>query len=206
MSDLRLHLAKGTVAVAPHIALVEAEADFDLVWVDFTSGQQTSAEYLAINPKGRVPSLETPNGILTETAAMLNYISTLYPAARLTPEDHWQRAKVEELHLFLAATVHINHAHKMRGHRWSDDPATYPAMKAKVAQNMTENAVLLERDYLKGPFVLGDQFSSADIYLFTVARWFAGDGVDMSTFPRLSAFLAMMAARPSVETALKLHT
>ncbi len=205
MSDLRLHLAKGTVALAPHIALIEAGATFDLVWVDFASAAQTKPDYLAVNPKGRVPALETPNGVLTETAAMLNYISALHPAAGLTPDDIWTRAKMEELFLFLAATVHINHAHKMRGHRWSDDPTTYPAMQAKVAQNITENAALVERDYLAGPYVLGDAFSNADIYLFTIARWFAGDGADMSAFPRLDAFLDMMSARPSVETALAMH-
>lgn len=206
MSKLRLHLAKGTVALAPHIALNEVGADFELVWVDFASAEQTTPAYLAINPKGRVPALETPDGILTETAAMLNYISVRHPAAALTPQNVWPRAKMEELFLFLAATVHINHAHKMRGHRWSDDPATYPAMQAKVAQNITQNAALIEADYLKGPYVLGETFSSADIYLFTIARWFAGDGADMSAFPKLSGFMAMMSDRPSVAKALALHT
>ncbi len=205
MSELRLHLAKGTVALAPHIALNEANASYELHWIDFSKAEQTQDTYLAINPKGRVPALETEQGILTETAAMLNYISACHPEAALTPQDPWQRAKMEELFLFLAATVHINHAHKMRGHRWSDDPDTYPAMQAKVAQNISENADLIENDYLVGPFAMGDQFTSADIYLFTIARWFAGDGADMSRYPRLSAFLSMMAKRPSVASALKMH-
>ncbi|MDA8747147.1 glutathione S-transferase family protein [Litoreibacter sp.] len=205
MTKLRLHVAKGTVALAAHIALNEVAADYELVWLNFAEKAQASSDYLALNPKGRVPTLETPNGVLTETAAILNYIADLHPGAGLTPADPWQRAKVDEFHLFLAATVHINHAHKMRGHRWSDDPATYPAMKAKVAQNISENAAMIEADYLQGPFVLGKTFSSADIYLFTVARWFAGDGADMSKVPRLSAFLTMMAERPSVASALKMH-
>ncbi|WP_298290656.1 glutathione S-transferase N-terminal domain-containing protein [uncultured Litoreibacter sp.] len=206
MPALTLHLAKGTVALAPHIALNEVGADFDLVWVDFAAKAQTKPDYLAINPKGRVPALMTENGVLTETAAMLNYIAALHPKAALTPEDTWQRAKMEEVFLYLASTVHINHAHKMRGHRWSDDPATYPAMQAKVASNITENAALIESDYLKGPFVLGETFSNADIYLFTIARWFTGDGADMAAFPKLSAFLEMMQARPSVANALAMHT
>ncbi|MEM9584009.1 MAG: glutathione S-transferase family protein [Pseudomonadota bacterium] len=205
MAPLRLHLAKGTVALAAHIALEEVAADYDLIWLDFAKGDQQSADYLRINPKGRVPALETPMGILTETAPMLNHISALHPNAGLTPEDEWQRAKMEELHLFLAATVHVNHAHKLRGARWSDDPATYPIMRAKVAQNITENAALIETDYLQGPFVLGAAYSTADIYLFTVARWFEGDGVDMQAFPRLSAFMNRMEARPAVASVLKLH-
>jgi len=79
-------------------------------------------------------------------------------------------------------------------------------MKAKVPENMTENAALIERDYLKGPYVLGDTYSTADIYLFTVSRWLEGDGVDMAQFPKLTAFRDMMAQRPAVASALELHT
>lgn len=206
MATYKLHLSKGTVALAVHIALNEVGADYELVWVDFASGAQSKPDYLAVNPKGRVPALETPDGILTETSAILGYLAETFPAAQLMPETVWERAKVAELHLFLAATAHINHAHKMRGHRWSDDPDTYPAMKAKVPANMTDNAGLIERDYLAGPYVLGARYSTADIYLFTLSRWLEGDGVDMAQFPALSAFRDRMAQRPAVASALKLHT
>ena len=204
MAKYTLHLSKGTVALAVHIALNEVGADYTLAWVDFPSGAQTKPDYLALNPKGRVPTLETPDGLLTETSAILGYLSETH--AHLMPDTIWERAKLAELHLFLAATAHINHAHKMRGHRWSDDPSTYAAMKAKVPENMTENAALIERDYLKGPYVLGDTYSTADIYLFTVSRWLEGDGVDMAQFPKLTAFRDMMAQRPAVASALELHT
>ncbi len=206
MAAYRLHLSKGTVALAVHIALNEVGAEYDLVWVDFASGAQGKPDYLALNPKGRVPALETPDGILTETSAILGYLSESFPDAGLMPDDIWGRAKLAELHLFLAATAHINHAHKMRGHRWSDDPDTYPAMRAKVPANMTENAALIEQNYLAGPYVLGERYSTADIYLFTISRWLEGDGVDMAQFPALSAFLDRMSARPAVASALELHS
>ena len=204
MATYRLHLAKGTIGLAVHIALNEVGADYELAWVDFASGAQSKPDYLALNPKGRVPTLETPDGLLTETSAILGYLAETH--AHLMPDTIWERARVAELHLFLAATAHINHAHKMRGHRWSDDPSTYEAMQAKVPTNMTENAALIERDYLKGPYVLGTQYSTADIYLFTVSRWLEGDGVDMTQFPKLTAFREMMAQRPAVASALELHT
>lgn len=204
MARYKLHLSKGTVALSVHIALNEMGAEYELIWVDFASGAQTKPDYLALNPKGRVPTLETPDGPLTETSAILGYLAETH--SHLMPDTIWERAKVAELHLFLAATAHINHAHKMRGHRWSDDPGTYAAMKAKVPANMSDNAALIEKDYLKGPYVLGERYSTADIYLFTVSRWLQGDGVDMSQFPKLTAFQDRMARRPAVASALALHT
>lgn len=206
MATYKLHLSKGTVALSVHIALNEIGADYELIWVDFPSGAQTKPDYLALNPKGRVPTLETPDGILTETSAILGYLAETHTEAGLIPDSIWQRAKLAELHLFLAATAHINHAHKMRGHRWSDDPATYPAMTAKVAENMAENAQLIERDYLKGPYVLGETYSTADMYLFTVSRWLEPDGVDIADFPKLAAFRAHMSTREAVASALEHHT
>lgn len=202
---MRLHLAKGTIALAAHIALEESGLEHDLVWVDFAKGEQRSDAYLALNPKGRVPVLETDEGVLTETSAMLGLIAARAPDAQLAPRDAWSRAKVAELHLYLAATVHVNHAHKMRGTRWADDAAAHDAMRAKVTGNMTENAALIERDYLKGPWVLGDAYSTADIYLYTIARWLEGDGVDLAPFPKLRAHMAAMEARPAVKSAIALH-
>ncbi|MBM7069698.1 glutathione S-transferase family protein [Actibacterium sp. 188UL27-1] len=202
---MRLHVARGTVAVAPHIALEEAGAEYTLNWIDFTRGDQTHPDYLAVNPKGRVPALETPHGVLTEAAAILTYIADTHPAASLMPADPFQRARVHELHLTLAATVHVNHAHKLRGSRWANDPAAHTAMAAKVPQNMTANAALLQDHFLTGPWVLGDAFSTADIYLFTVARWFAGDGVDMSAFPALTVHHTAMMQRSAVQNVMRHH-
>lgn len=206
MTQLRLHIAKGTIALASHIAMLETGLDFEPVFVDFKAGAQTKPDYLALNPKGRVPALETAHGILTETSAILHYISALSPDTGLSPTTDWDKAKVEEMHLYLASTVHVNHAHKLRGTRWADDAASHGAMRAKVAENMTQSTALIEQTYLKGPFVLGAAYSTADIYLYTIARWLAGDGVDLAAFPKLRAHMALMEARPAVQSALALHT
>lgn len=202
---LTLHLTKGTVALAVHIALEETGADHELVWVDFGAGEQRGAAYGAINPKGRVPTLITPHGPLTETAAILTWLAATHPGAGLRPTDPWAAAKVDELSIYLAGTVHVNHAHKLRGSRWSDDPATWPAMAARVAQNMHDGFALIEASLGTGPWLLGDSCSTADIYLFTIARWLEGDGVAMAQFPRVAAHFAAMSARPAVRRALALH-
>ncbi len=200
-----LHIAKGTIALAVHIALEEIGAPHDLHWVSFSAGAQRSEEYLSINPKGRVPTLITPHGALTETAAILTYLATVHPEAGLQPDDPFARARVDELSLYLASTVHVNHAHRMRGSRWSDDPACWPSMTAKVAANMAENFALIETRLGDGLWVLGDAYSTADIYLFAVARWLEGDGVAMAQFPHLTDHFTAMQDRPAVIRALAHH-
>ena len=121
------------------------------------------------------------------------------------PQTPFARARVEEMHLYLAATVHVAHAHRMRGSRWADDDTAIAAMKAKVPETMTACCDLIERHYLTGSFVLGETYSTADIYLFTVARWFEGDGVDLAAFPKVAGFIDRMKSRSAVKEALALH-
>ncbi|GIT92473.1 glutathione S-transferase [Jannaschia pagri] len=201
---LTLHLAPGTIALASHAALEEAGADYALHWIDFATGEQTSQSYLAINPKGRVPALVTDHGTLTETIAILEWIAAGHPQAALMPDDPWRAARAREVMTFLASTMHVAHAHKLRGHRWSDDPAAHESMRAKVAENMATCAGLLESN-LEGDWILGDRFSVADLYVWTVVRWLDGDGVPLAGYPRLSAHSARVAARPAVARVLPHH-
>ncbi len=202
---IELTLAKGTISVAAHIALEELGIAHHLTWIDFSKGEQTQALYHRINPKGRVPALITEHGILTETSAILNYLTTTHPEAGLAPTDPWQKAKLEEIHLYLASTMHVNHAHKMRGHRWSDDDAARKSMTAKVPETMAESARIIETTYLGSPWVLGAQYTTADIYLYAIARWLEGDGVDIHQTPRLAAHFEAMAARPAVQRVEAMH-
>src|ERR1700736_1007088 len=117
----RLYYAPGTCALASHIALEEAGAGYTTERLDFKANQQNSPEYLAINPKGRVPSLVTDRGVLTETPAMLAFIAQSFPQAKLAPlDDPFAFAQVQAFNSYLCATVHVAHAHKGRGYRWAD--------------------------------------------------------------------------------------
>ena len=202
MSRWVFYSAPGTCALATHIALHEAGVEFDLVKLDFGANQQQSPEFLRVNPKGRVPALVTEQGALTETPALLAFVAQSFPAAKLAPlNDPFAFARMQELHSYLASTVHVAHAHKRRGSRWADDPAAEEAMRAKVPQNMTACAAYLE-SLIAGPWVLGEQFSVADAYLYTVGGWLEGDSVDMSQFPKLSAYLERVGAREAVRKAV----
>ncbi|MDD0840356.1 glutathione S-transferase N-terminal domain-containing protein [Curvibacter sp. HBC61] len=204
MSRLKLYLAPGTCALAVHIALHEADAGHELALVNFAASQQRSPEYLAVNPKGRVPALVTEQGVLTETPALLLYVAQLFPAAQLAPlDDLFALARMQECNNYLASTVHINHAHRPRASRWADEPEAIAGMQRKVAQNMTENFRYLEQTYLQnGPWVLGERYSVADGYLYTVGDWLASDGVDIRDFPAVYAHRERVLQRPAVQRAL----
>ena len=108
---LTLYYARGTCALASHIALEHTGADYAAVRIDFASQQQRSADYLRINPKGRVPTLLTERGKLTETPAILQYVAQRYPAAKLAPlDDPFELARMNAFNSYLCATVHVAHA------------------------------------------------------------------------------------------------
>ncbi len=196
------HSGGMSCAVATHIALEEAGADYKDVKVDFSASEQRSPAFLKINPKGRVPVLVTDRGILTETVALLLYVAQTHPAAKLAPTDPFELAKLQAFNAYLASTVHVAHAHKLRGARWSDDAAAIESMKKKVAANMTDCATIIENEYLAGPWVMGEQYTVADPYLHIITTWMKGDGVDLAKFPKLTAHHAAMEQRPAVKKAM----
>lgn len=200
---MKLFYSPGTISIAVALALHEAGLPFDPVRVDFASGEQTKPTYHAINPKGRVPALETDGQILTETGALLDYVAAIAPNAGLVPSDPIAAAQMREVMYYLASTMHVNHAHKMRGSRWADHQSAWDDMAAKVPETMTASAAHIEECALQGPYVLGDHISLADCYLYVVARWLKGDGVDTTAFPKLTTFMATMADRTSVKTAIE---
>ena len=115
---LKLFYAVGTCALASHIALEEAGAEYTTTRLDFSAGDQRKPEYLKVNPKGRVPALITDKGILTETPAILAYIAQLFPKAGLAPlNDPFACARVQAFNNYLCSTAHVNHAHLGRGSR-----------------------------------------------------------------------------------------
>ena len=200
---LKLFYAPGTCALATHIALEEAGADYETVRVDFASGGQRKPEFLALNPKGRVPALLTEQGMLTETPALLVYVAQRFPQARLAPLDDIQAfARVQSFTSYLCSTVHVAHAHRPRGSRWADDEAAIESMRRKVPENMAACFELIERDLFEGPWVMGADYTLCDPYLFTLSRWLEGDGVDVARFPRIQAHMRRMAERPAVARVL----
>lgn len=200
---LKLFYAPGSCALASHIALEEAGAEYTAERISLANGDQRRPEYLTVNPKGRVPALVTDEGVLTETPAILVYVAQRHPAAKLAPmDDPFALARLQAFNSYLCSTVHVAHAHKGRGTRWADDPAAIAEMKRKVPETMAACFDLIEREMVVGPWVMGERYTVADPYLFTLSGWLEGDSVDIARFPKVAEHRRRMAERPAVQRVL----
>lgn len=202
----RFYYSPRSCALASHIVLEHVGADFEAIRLDFQANQQRSAEYLAINAKGRVPTLVTERGVITETPAILLYLAQTHPQSGVAPlDDPFALAELQAVNSWFCSTVHVAHAHGTRGARWADDASALQAMKAKVAQNMTDCFDWIERELLRGPWVMGKDFSVADPYLFTLTIWLMQNGVELARFPRVADHYQRMLALPAVQKIAPLH-
>src|ERR1700730_3310760 len=200
---IKLYYAANTCSLASHIALEDAAADYSTVRISFAAGEQRKPEYLAINPKGRAPALVTDKGVLTETPSILVFIAQSFPQARLAPlDDAFLFAQVQAFNSYLCSTLHVAHAHRMRGYRWADDAASFADMLRKVPKSVAACYDLIETQMLKGPWVMGDAYTIADPYLFTFAQWLEDDGIDPSRIPRVIDHRNRMSARKTVRKAV----
>lgn len=199
---LKLYYKPGAVSLASHIALEEAGADFEIVPIDFKVQEQRTPTYLSLNPLGRVPTLITGHGALTETLAILTYIAMAHPAAQLAPDMPWELAQMLSVMSFLASTVHVSAAHMNRGYRWADDPAAIAEMRRKAPSVVAANLRILEERVGPGPWILGPKYSAADPFLFVMTWWAEPDGVPLAPFPNLRAHLTRMQGREAVQKVL----
>jgi glutathione S-transferase len=199
---LKLFHAWGSCSLASLIALEEAGADYELAVISTKAGDQRKPDYLTLNPKGRVPALVTERGVLTENPAILAYIAQAHPQARLMPEDPWDFAQAQAFNSYLCSTVHVAHAHRHRGYRWADEESSFADMRRKVPESVGGAFQLIEDGLLAGPWVMGEQYTACDGYLFTLADWLEEDGVELARLPRVLEHRERVRERPAVRKVL----
>jgi len=199
--SITFYTAQASIGWVSHIALEESGLDYKAVALDFSKKQQSDADYLKINPKARVPSLVVKEGVITETPAILTYLAQMAPESPIAlPQDIYKQAVINAFNSYLCSTVHVAHAHKMRGYRWVDDEAAQKAMTANVPKTLGLCIDLIESDMLVGPWVHGDTYSISDPYLYRMSTWMDTDGVDINKYPKVKAHREAMDARASVQT------
>jgi glutathione S-transferase len=200
---LKFYYAPHSCALASHIALEEAGAEYESVRLDFSRNEQRQPAYTAINPKARVPALETEHGVITETPAILTFVAQTHPAARLAPfGDPFTFAEIQAFNAYICATLHVAHAHKHRGARWADEESSFADMKRAAPRAVGACFELIENTMFRGPWVMGETYTICDPYLFTVAQWLENDGVDPSLLPRIIDHRRRMSERPAVRRAI----
>ncbi|MEZ0171990.1 glutathione transferase GstA [Microvirga sp. TS319] len=195
---MKLYYAPGACSLAPHIVAREADLPVTLVKVDLSKHlTETGEDFRAINPKGYVPAIVLQDGsLLTEAAALLQYLGDQQPSAGLAPAN----GTMERYHLIEWLTFVSTELHKGFGPLWN--PATPDQVKAATKERLATRFAYLDEVLAKQPFLTGETFTIADAYLFTVVNWTNFHAVDISSFKHLSDFMARVAARPKVREAL----
>lgn len=196
---MRLYFKPGACSLASRIVLIELGQSFEAVKVDTDKGvTEHGADYTAINPRGYVPAVELEDGrIITENVAVLQYLGALKPGLLIPDTASWDHVRLQEALSFISSELHKAFSPFFQGEAKCERLA--PA-QALLARRIDDVEVLLENS---GPYLLGDQISVADIYLFVVLNWAGFISVDLQGWPLVSDFMSRMGARSSVQAALQ---
>jgi glutathione S-transferase len=197
-----LYYSPGACSLVPHIALEEAGAEFTTVRVPIIEGAHRSADYLKVNPHGRVPALGTDQGVIGENIAVLSYIALQAPGPGSIPfDDPFAAAKTVEKLSWFASSVHIAFAQVWRGERFVSDPALHPAIERGGREVLAAQFEEIEESIGAG-WLVAERFTSADSYLLTFFRWAVRIGFDMAAYPGWAALVARTLERPAVQRAI----
>ena len=192
---MKLYSAAGSCSLATQIALTEADADFEAVKIDLKGDRKLpdGRDFAAINPKGYVPVLELDDGtLLTENIAILPYVADLFPAAKLAPPyGALARTRLQEWLGFINSEVHKTYSHFF-------NPKLPDLMRDMLTERLHKRYAFLDEHFADHDFLLGDEYSVADIYLFVVTAWAPKLKIDLSPYPHLAAWQARIAERPAV--------
>lgn len=196
---MKLYYTPGACSLSPHIALCESGLPFERVKVDLgTKKTENGEDFCQINPHGYVPALQLDNGtILTEGPAIVQYIADLAPEKQLAPTNgSLARYQLQSLLNFIATELH-----KTLGALFAPgiDEARRKSVVGLFSRRLNHVASLLE----KSPYLMGDAYSVADAYLFTVMSWTHHLKIDLSPWPALVAYIDRIAARPAVQATLR---
>jgi glutathione S-transferase len=196
---MKLYYLPAACSQAANIALREASLKFELVKVDRqTKRAADGLDFKEVNPKGYVPALTLDSGeTLTENVAVLQYIADRNPAAKLAPPaGTMERYRLVEWLAFINSEIHKSFGPLFRKDA-PDDTKNY------ARQNITTRAGWLNSNLGARSFLMGEQFTVADAYLFVVLSWGARAGIDLAQWPQLQGLVARVGARPNVIEALK---
>ena len=196
---MKLYYSPGACSLSPRIVALEAGLDLAYEKVDGKAKRTESGkDFWQINPKGYVPALQLDDGaVLTEGPAIVQYLADLRPASALAPANgSLARYRLQEALGYINSELHKSYSPLF-------NPATPEATREERKEHLRRRYALIEATLTRHPYLLGDDFTVADAYLFTVTRWAQFVDLDLTAFPHLQAFQQLVAARPAVARALE---
>lgn len=195
---MKLYFSPGSCSLASHIVLQELGLSFTTERVDLRTKKTAQTEFSKINPKGYVPTLQLDTGeILTEGAAILQYLGDQRPELKLVPASGTlERYRLQEWLNFVATEIH-----KGFSPLWND--AVSDEMKMLARERLFTRFDYLSNQLKQNQFLMGDHYTVADAYLFTVLSWSEPLKIDLSRWPTLRSYVERVRVRPSVQAALK---
>lgn len=200
---LTLYYSPGACSMAPHIALVEAGAEFSLEPVSLRTGEQETPAYLSVNPRGKVPALRTDDGVLTENVAILAYIARLFPHAGLLPEGPLGMARCLSHMTYLSNTVHPAFTHIVRPGRFATDEATHENVKHTGRENAWKLLQEIDGLLTGQEWILGNQYSVADPYTLVIYGWGRHNRMPVEQLASYTGFKDRMLQRPAVRQVIE---
>jgi glutathione S-transferase len=196
---MKLYYSPGACSLSPHIVLLEAALPFTLEKVDFKSKKTSiGADFLTINGKGSVPALQLDDGrVLTEGPAIVQYLADQEPDSGLAPRaGTFERYQLMEILNYITSELHKSYGPLF-------NPKISADWKASVLSGLEKKFAWLSGHIGNRPYLMGNDFTVADAYLFTVLRWSAHVGIDLTPWPVLTAYQSRVGQRPKVQQALK---
>lgn len=194
---MKLYYAPGACSLAPHIAMREAGIPVELSKVDLKAKQYEGGDYKQVNSKGYVPAVETPEGVLTEAPVILQYIADQKPESGLAPKPgDPARYKMQEMLNFITSEMH-----KGMGNFFN--PALNDGWRQAVTDRLGLRLDWVAKQLEGKQYIMGDKFTVADAYLFTILNWAGPSKFDLSKWPTIVEYHKRVAARPKVQEALK---
>jgi glutathione S-transferase len=190
---MKLYIKPGACSLSPHIVLREAGVPFELIKAD-----TKSPDFIAkVNPKGYIPALQLDDGqVLTEGVVIVQYLADHKPEAQLAPKNGtMERYRLQEWLNYVATEVHKGFSPLFR--------KPTPEMKQTIIEGLNAKFAFLAKRLEKNAFLLGERFTVADAYLFTILTWSKGQGIELAQWPALRAYFDKIAARPAVQEALQ---
>jgi len=201
---LALYYYPGNASLLPHMMLREIGVPFELRFVDRDRKAQKSAEYLKLNPNGRIPALVDDDLVLFETAAIALHLVDRFPQAGLAPEAGTrERAEFYKWMIHLTNTPQAEYRAWFYPHEHVSDEAAAPAVKQAAEQRLYRMFDVISEQLGSRTWLVGDRFSAADLFLFMLIRWGRGMPRPPRALPNLNALAERVSARPAVQAALE---